>query len=795
MTSRKLRSLLLCLAVLLFPWTAESHSPYQPTVLFAHSNYPDRPISEFAKGRLGVVRPQWNRGYLMVAYRYLSGNPLSEREISSFLQQSDLHPDTALKPYPPDIWLHWPEKHTAAQQWVRARAKYRKGKPPTTGFDWWNYSDGGVCLQDSFLTAIRTLEDRARRYGSKSSQLQQWIDAQDQVYRFCSMELGGTNGSEIPEPLPATAEPLARADRAYQIAAAHFYAKDTKNALAEFEAIGRDVSSPWHTLGAYLAARTLLQRCASEDLSTFDPKLLAEVDARFAALADDPTTSPGLKRSIVGLREYIALRLRPKEEYRRLTQQLSSGKSGERFGRDLSDLGFLMDRLLGDTPDFPNVDRWSEAYQKRAKVWRSQQVEELHKEAESMDLADWVLAIQFDMESSSSAAKKQWERKKSLPWLVAALISCKGQDREAPVLIQAASKVEAESPAFATVSYHRARLLRERGDVSAASVVADGVLQDGSANLSLSVQNLFRSERMLTADSLETFLRYLPLQPVGFDNGVATRGEEETCYAGTSSEPRCESGVFEEGRPRILLPQIDRVGARILNRELKLKDLIWIAESSMLPQNLRKVMAPALWARAVLLDRQQDASAIAPIVESARPELKPYLDKYAQARSLEDRRFLSAFAIVHYPGWRPFVPSTSPRVTRFDYADDFRDNWWGEVDVPGEIFRERSAEEKLIVKPPRFYSSADTEQAHRELQQLANLGASGDWLPDTLVDWARKHPEDERAPEALHFAMRAIRFAPSGSTNRSKEIFVLLHKKYPQSPWTKKTKYWYSTTN
>src|SRR5882762_8641450 len=45
-----------------------------------YSSHPDVPLEKFAGGRLGIVQPTFARSYLVVAYRYASGVPLSKDE-------------------------------------------------------------------------------------------------------------------------------------------------------------------------------------------------------------------------------------------------------------------------------------------------------------------------------------------------------------------------------------------------------------------------------------------------------------------------------------------------------------------------------------------------------------------------------------------------------------------------------------------------------------------------------------------------------------------------------------------
>jgi hypothetical protein len=87
-------------------------------------------------------------------------------------------------------------------------------------------------------------------------------------------------------------------------------------------------------------------------------------------------------------------------------------------------------------------------------------------------------------------------------------------------------------------------------------------------------------------------------------------------------------------------------------------------------------------------------------------------------------------------------------------------------------------------------------------------------LPDSasvigqrVIDYSNAHPDDPNVPEALALTVRATHYAcqspdsypkgkPPGDTTTeytpvSKAAFELLHKRYPKSPWTIKTPYYY----
>ena len=91
----------------------------------------------------------------------------------------------------------------------------------------------------------------------------------------------------------------------------------------------------------------------------------------------------------------------------------------------------------------------------------------------------------------------------------------------------------------------------------------------------------------------------------------------------------------------------------------------------------------------------------------------------------------------------------------------------------------------------KFHSENGDDE--KEWNDLVQKEAAAVWLGNQTLSYARKHPEDPRVPEALHLVVRATRYACgyADDGNISKSAFMLLHKKYPNSEWTKKTPYWF----
>ena len=60
--------------------------PFFPQTYFITSRLPDYPLEPYAAGKIGIVLPTYARSYLVVAYRYFNGKPLSPAEQTAALK-------------------------------------------------------------------------------------------------------------------------------------------------------------------------------------------------------------------------------------------------------------------------------------------------------------------------------------------------------------------------------------------------------------------------------------------------------------------------------------------------------------------------------------------------------------------------------------------------------------------------------------------------------------------------------------------------------------------------------------
>jgi len=734
------------------PPDLSSCGPFIPTAAFSFWRVPEDAQGQFARGRMGIIQPGFPRIYLIVAYRYLAGIGLnSEEQVALFRAENYQTPEMVQQP-------------DAVEQWKKARAGVTgKGAQPEINLFKALSGDGYYlnyfnCGEDAFRNATKTLAERSSRYGAQSPVVKQWVTAQDQVFANCSGPVS------IPGPLES-GDDVERADRAYQIAAAHFYAGDHDAAEQMFRAIAEDRTSPWRGVAPYLAARCIVRKASlSVKGQGFDADQLRAAAARIKQILADPTQSamhPAARR----LMDYVETRLHPGDRMHALGQALLQKNSQATIHQSVLDYRFLYDQMeggnLGGTKAFPADD----------------------------DLTMWIQGFQ----ARDTTSIQTWSAKGTLPWLVAAISTARGGDAHAAELIAAGQKVPRDSPAYATVAFHAVRLMEESRQKSEARNALDKVLTTDVALMPGSSLNLFRAERMKAAASWDEFLRY----SVRLSAGTAIAF---TQYTG-DGQPEMEEPDESQKKQ---IPGLDVDGAVILNEQTPLERWLDAAMRETVPRPVRREIATAGWVRAILLEDEKAGRTLAPVLQDLAPELKASLQEYQNGADARARAFAAVLMMLRNPGMRPFVQTGFGRGTPLNKIDDFRDNWWcsfapdqtgslpgyyRNASIMGEPLREvyRDGGPKA-----EFLNAEERERGRKEWLELGKLAAAPDYLASRSIDWANSHPADPRNAEALHLAVRATRYGCTDQrTPYSRQAFDLLHKQYPDSEWAKKTKYWY----
>jgi hypothetical protein len=781
---------LICVVIVIPPMQVYACGPYFSQTFFKFTMHPDVPLDRFAAGQLGVLQTTYARSYLVVAYRYLSGEALSAEEqagavslwkdrIGSFenggrfysngetsVSQNAWFADRAKLPGIPLVYL--PPSRRNRGNWNQIEEDGQYDSHPN-------------CLEPAFERAAGTLAKRISQFGAESKEVRSWAEAQDAVFALCS----GGAPQAYPIPADSSLPEIIRADRDYQIASAHFYAGDYDGARDLFQQVSRDEKSPLRATGALMVGRSMIRKATLLSTNSEDENAaLSEARAVLEAILKDKSMSE-VHHAAKDLISFIDVRIRPVEYVHALGQILAHPDGGD-LKHDLNDYTVLLDNGAGlsNATDPGAAGNLANRNAKPILTFVS-------APAERDMLTDWIYTFETTTPGSLAHATDEWRKTHSVAWLVAALANMLPGNSGADELLAAAQHVKPDSPGYLSVRFHALRIEAQTSQKDAARHELDLLLQNHPGKLPRSARNLFLGLRMSLAQNLEELLRDSMRVPAGVSDGeyeMEIPGDASLFSSGTADTSNAENGS----------PLFDVDAAWAFTRALPTSMLLRAAESKTLPQELRSAVANSAWVRAIAIGDEQNALRLAPIVGELEPKLSAEMKSYVAADPAT-RRFSAIVTILRTPGLRLYVPYGTPRTRPINEMDSYRDNWWCGLDSGAARIKEMNESwakfnsgQGLTV--PSFLSLEERNAVESEWKQLVKTEMGVTWMTQQVLAWAKAHPDDARVPESLHLAVRASRYACDDEKIRSgvtREAFNLLHRKYPNSEWTKKTPYWF----
>lgn len=713
----------------------------------SHALHPiDR--AAFAAGNVGIVKPS-----APAAVRYLDWRLLKGLDVGADAARALATPCCGDWQDPTGVWLE------ARRQVPGLEADYYWVSTERRGPD---YTSIPTCFGDAFTTAAATLKARIAAHGAASPWVRAWVNAQHRVFEACSKE-----GVTLP-PLDPGAPAWLRADRLYQQAALALYDGRLADAEATFAAIGRDPASPWQRLALYLQARTI-QRAA---LTARNPVAFARARAAIATLAAAPDGTYG-KGELVRMQQVLDYHEHP------------------------AALRDRLDRVLNAKTPTPHIavqfkDYWSLSA----------------RQPERPEAADWIATLDTrNREEGFAHATDRWQTTHRTAWLVAALGLARPDDAGVPPLLKAADRVAADDPAWLTARYHLLRLRIGRVPDATLRPQVDALL--ARRDLTPSDRNIFLSIRAQLATSLADFSAYALRQPY-------CRGGAADCAAVAA-----EAQLGQRGQDWLGLGD----DARMTIDRLPLAERLALGRSARLPAELRLDLALTNYVRAVLLRRDAAVNETARMLVTLLPQVKADWQRILRTPPGRAKRFAEIFVMTKIPSlrtdladyarphgnepsfggywddWfvqlpRGMAPATFPAAKAY-----YQGRWWDggdrgmqedAVDLTcngrcGEAFPARPAP---FVKP--LHAAARSERsAFRRAADLDRGKTGGTTLWEEALAYVAAHPRDPRAGEALYRLNRVGRWG-NNHNQLSKRAFRLLHARYPDTVWAKRSPYYYN---
>lgn len=753
------------------------------TPVFAFESRPDAQLEPFARGELGVVQPGYNNTFLVAAYRYFNNAPPSAAE------QKDLVSVWKAELYREDENEANTDK--AVRLWLDARKKVlgdvEEQKIYTTTTYNNSYTFFPNCTANAFETAAKTLDNRIAAHGASDENVKNWVRTQDAVFTICS------EGKTIPAEADASAPAWLKNDREYQIAAAYFYAQNFDEAKARFEKISANRESVWQPTANYLVARTLIREASlieDDDEAKRKEKqrpLYEQAETRLQNILSDPSQKQ-FNSAAAKLLNLVKYRLHPSERIHELAAILSTNAPNDNLRQDLIDYDWLVEKQQLSAETLAN-DREMENAKKEGREMRYNSKPTLAEYPAQMiedDLTAWILTFNTEPAAGYQNAVTKWKETNSPAWFVAAISKARKDSKETQQLISEADKIQRNSPAFATVAFHQARLLMEMGLRGEARQKLDSILGDRNLRLPVSAQNAFKGQRMLLAQNMDEFLQFAQRRAAAFafDDSPYEVINYDDPQTNTKDDP------VAAWNKRMMF---DTDAARVFNEQMPLDLLKQAAVNQKLPDYLRRNLLIAAWTRAVVLERDDVAAEIAPNLAQTAPEFQPVLASYIAAKTPLERRNSATYALLKTPAFRPVAETGYGRINPIAEIDSYRDNWWC---APSDEFYDENTGQKATrpaMSAPSFLTPEQLEKARQEREKIKSLGGGSTYLARRAVDFATKTPADARLAESLHLSVRATRYGCQDcqTGTYSKQAHDLLKKRFPRSEWTKKTPYWF----
>ncbi|HEY4358783.1 MAG TPA: hypothetical protein VGN16_23750 [Acidobacteriaceae bacterium] len=773
-------------------WPAQPCGPDWPVAVFVKLHDPDGPYATFAAGKLGVPQPEYRVRHLVVLYNYLSGRPLTPAE-----QRDAVDADAQFNSSWRDEQKNFAVLHPGYEAWVSIRTNFGavdKYIPPNLGKTE-NYNAGMYfdnCLDDAFLNAAHTLAARETSYGSSSADVTEWVRAQDVVFQAC-----GTHQAPL-QPVSSSASAWLRQDRAYQLSAANLYTGHKDEAVAGFRDIAADSHSSWGPLARYLVMRLLVNQAFDNysppavDEKTGKPvsgdvtpeqyraaylRKLREYRAELLAMQSDPHLAP-YRHATGALLDRVNARLDPAAQRRIVAARLTASDSN--FEQDVIDLS-----LLRSSDWFPQ-----DAPADATPAGKPKRLPPVNGGAEGERADDLLQFLDAMKTRDRPGSLLHWHALQTKPWLIASLALSKPGDSGVPELLEAAKTIPASSPAWTAATYHRLRLSPD-GALRVREMLLAAQPRLREIGPTRSTTNLFLALQAQTAPGFHAWLKSAARLPA--DQVIE---DEEWFEHGPSTMP-CSGPV-----PDAEIALFDTDAATILNTRVPLRLLVEAAQSPTLPAYLRFTVAQSAWTRAVLLNRPADARRLTPLLEHCSALWRPVLETYDHAVDGPDREAAALFALMRFPSTEPRVREGNLRDPGFPLYSEFRDNWWTfPLEQEGGA-RWMYAEKHSVPKipTPAFLRAKDQNEAAVEYAALDKLPDAPTYFFRKTIAWQRAHPHDPRTPDLLGEAFRVARNGYEASSqdkkdkssrvNYEQQLFLLLHRNYPNSPWTKRYRVW-----
>ena len=322
----------------------------------------------------------------------------------------------------------------------------------------------------------------------------------------------------------------------------------------------------------------MIRKATLIDAKPAQPAELAAALAALKKIAADPNDA-SMQSSAARLESFVEFRLDPAKRFAQLAAELSAPAPVNGLRDAIGDYTQLLDTQAASAGDSSEAGTGAPPASATT------------PKPPPDDLTDWLVtftAANGSVAAAAAAAAEhafdRWNTSHALPWLVAAIAQAPANSAHASALIEAGAKVDAASPAYFTVAFHRARLLAGTGKRDAARLSLDAVLEQSAQPIPPSARNMILALRMQVAPNLSEWLANAVRTP----SLVIIDPDPEQWAPDSELGIDANSPDAAYGKPKPNVPLFDEDAAFALTQKFPLATLVEASQSAAVPESLRR---------------------------------------------------------------------------------------------------------------------------------------------------------------------------------------------------------------
>ena len=220
-----------------------------------------------------------------------------------------------------------------------------------------------------------------------------------------------------------------------------------------------------------------------------------------------------------------------------------------------------------------------------------------------------------------------------------------------------------------------------------------------------------------------------------------------------------------------------------------------------LPAPLRLDIGLTNYARAVLIQDMPTANHVVAALRPLLPQMESEWKAFLGAKAGDDKRFAGWFILAKIPGADVDLGGgyTRPQGTVAGFDGHWHD--WLYAAASARPVQPPVVDNDIVCfgmcgpgafpfRLPAFVSSAAGVTASERGRFLPADATTAGSVWEDVLSYAKAHPNDPRAPEALYWLVRISHYG-TGHNRSSYRAWLLLHNLYKSSVWAKQSKYFY----